>query len=268
MGKVIKEEIIHHMFSEYGGSRSGLVLAQQRQNGRHHYRVYLLTLGIILILFSSSCTRPDTMPTPVLPAGEETAMKLPKPRYDSEISLEQSLLQRRSVRNYAEQALTLQEVSQLLWAAQGITDTEGLRTAPSAGALYPLEVYVVVGDVQSLSPGVYRYEPDGHQLVKTIDGDKRASLAGAALGQGCVKEGAVAFVFTGVYERTTGKYGDRGIRYVHIEVGHAAQNLCLQATAMGLGSVTVGAFSDEQVTRLLNLPEEEQPLYIIPVGRK
>jgi SagB-type dehydrogenase family enzyme len=83
-----------------------------------------------------------------------------------------------------------------------------------------------------------------------------------------VKDGAVAFVFTGVYERTTGKYGDRGIRYVHIEVGHAAENLCLQATAMGLGSVTVGAFSDEQVTRLLNLPDGEQPLYIIPVGRK
>ena len=193
-------------------------------------------------------------------------MKLPKPRYDSEVSLELSLLHRRSVRSYAEQALTLQEVSQLLWAVQGIIDPGGPRTAPSAGALYPLEVYVVVGDVQILSPGVYRYEPDGHQLVKTIDGDKRADLASAALGQGCVKEGAVAFVFTGVYERTTGKYGDRGIRYVHLEVGHAAQNLCLQATAMGLGAVPVGAFSDEQVTRLLNLPEGEQPLYIIPVG--
>ena len=256
------------MFSEYGESKSGLVLAQQRQKGKHHYWVYLLTIGIMLILFSSACTRPDAVPAPVMPAGEETAMKLPKPRYDSGVSLEQSLLQRRSVRSYKGQPLTLQEISQLLWAAQGITDASGLRTAPSAGALYPLEVYVVVGDVQDLPSGVYRYEPDGHQLVKTIDGDKRASLASAALGQGCVKKGAVAFVFTGVYERTTGKYGDRGIRYVHIEVGHAAQNLCLQATAMALGSVTIGAFSDEQVTRLLNLPEEEQPLYIIPVGRK
>ena len=220
------------------------------------------------MIFFWNCTGPVTMPTPMLPAGEETAMKLPKPRYDSEVSLKQSLLQRRSIRSYAGPPLTLQEVSQLLWAAQGITDPGGLRTAPSAGALYPLEIYVLVGDVQDLSPGVYRYEPDGHQLVKTIDGDKRAGLASAALGQSFVKEGAVAFVFTGVYERTTGKYGDRGIRYVHIEVGHAAQNLCLQATAMGLGAVTVGAFYDEQVTRLLDLAKEEQPLYIIPVGRK
>jgi SagB-type dehydrogenase family enzyme len=126
----------------------------------------------------------------------------------------------------------------------------------------------VAGDVEDLTWGVYQYEPDGHQLVKTMEGDRRAGLASAALGQGCVKEGAVAFVFTGVYERTTGKYGDRGIRYVHIEVGHAAQNLCLQATAMGLGAVTVGAFHDEQVTKLLNLPGDEQPLYIIPIGRK
>jgi len=159
-------------------------------------------------------------------------------------------------------------LSQLLWSAQGITGPGGLRTAPSAGALYPLEVYAVVGDVKDLNPGVYRYEPVGHQLVKTMDGDRRGELASAALGQGSVKDGAVAFVFTGVYERTTGKYGDRGIRYVHIEVGHVAENLCLQANAMGLGSVTVGAFSDEQVTRLLNLPDGEQPLYIIPVGRK
>ncbi len=195
-------------------------------------------------------------------------MKLPEPRYDSEVSIEQSLLQRRSIRSYTGQPLTLQEVSQLLWAAQGITDPGGFRTAPSAGALYPLEVYVLVGEVQNLPPGVYRYEPDGHQLIKTMDGDRRAGLASAALGQDCVKEGAIAFVFTGVYERTTGKYGDRGIRYVYIEVGHAAQNLCLQATAMGLGAVTVGAFYDEQVTKLLNLPEKERPLYIIPVGRK
>ena len=195
-------------------------------------------------------------------------MKLPGPQYDGKVSLEESLLKRRSIRSYTGQPLTLQEVSQLLWAAQGITEAGGLRTAPSAGALYPLELYVVVGDVQDLTPGVYRYQPDGHQLTKIMDGDRRGELASAALEQGCVKEGAAAFVFAAVYERTTGKYGERGIRYVHIEVGHAAQNLCLQATALGLGAVTVGAFSDEQVTRVINLPEEEQPLYIVPVGRK
>jgi len=208
------------------------------------------------------------MPTPTPPSEQETAIRLPEPRYDSDVSIEQSLLQRRSIRSYTGEPLTLQEVSQLLWAAQGITDPRGFRTAPSAGALYPLEVYVVCGDVQDLTPGVYGYEPDEHRLVRIIDGDKRAELARAALGQSCVEEGAIAIVFTAVYDRTTAKYGDRGISYVHIEVGHAAQNLCLQATALGLGVVTVGAFYDEKVTKLLNLPEAEQPLYIIPVGRK
>ena len=195
-------------------------------------------------------------------------MKLTEPRYDSDVSLEQTLLQRRSVRDYTNEPLSLQQVSQLLWAAQGITDRQGLRTAPSAGALYPLEVYVVVGNVQSLSPGVYRYEPDGHQLVKTVDGDKRAGLADAALGQGCVKEGAINIVFTAVYERTTQKYGERGIRYVHMEVGHAAQNVYLQAVALHLGTVVIGAFHDDQVREILSLPQQEQPLYIMPAGRK
>ena len=195
-------------------------------------------------------------------------MKLPEPRYDSNVSLEETLLKRRSVRDYTDEPLTLHEVSQLLWAAQGITDPAGLRTAPSAGALYPLEVYVVVGSVQSLSPGVYRYEPDGHQLVKTVDDDKRAGLAAAALEQGCVKEGAINIVFTAVYERTTRKYGERGFRYVHMEVGHAAQNVYLQAVAFNLGTVVIGAFHDDQVMEILSLPQQEQPLYIMPVGRK
>lgn len=243
-------------------------MAQMRQNRRNQFRIILVGVGIALLFLSWSCTRPIAGPTPILPEEEETTMKLPEPQYDSNVSLEESLLQRRSIRSYTDEPLMLQELSQLLWAAQGITEAGGFRTAPSAGALYPLELYVVVGDVQDLTPGVYRYQPDGHQLTKIMDGDRRGELASAALGQGCVKEGAAAFVFAAVYERTTGKYGERGIRYVHMEVGHAAQNLCLQATALGLGAVTVGAFSDEQVTRVLNLPEGEQPLYIIPVGRK
>jgi SagB-type dehydrogenase family enzyme len=195
-------------------------------------------------------------------------MKLPAPRYDSQVSLEKSLSERRSVRSYSGQPLTIQEISQLLWAAQGITSPEGLRTAPSAGALYPLELYAVAGNVADLPAGIYHYIPDGHQIFKVTDGDQREALASAALDQEWVKEGAVSFVFTAVYERTTGKYGDRGIRYVHMEAGHAAQNLCLQATAMGLGAVTIGAFYDEQVNELLNISGEEQPLYVIPVGRK
>ena len=223
----------------------------------------LLSFAIILLIFS--CAVALALNTS---SDQESIIELPKPRYDSDMSLEQSLFQRRSIRSYTSESLTLPEVAQLLWAAQGVTDPRGFRTAPSAGALYPLELYVVAGDVQDLSPSVYRYEPDEHQLLRTVEGDKRAELAMAALGQHFIGEGAIVIVFTAVYERTTGKYGDRGIRYVHIEVGHAAQNLCLQAAAMDLGVVTVGAFYDEEVAELLDLPRDEQPLYIIPVGRK
>jgi SagB-type dehydrogenase family enzyme len=236
---------------------------------KQYHRNYLLSLAIILLTFSCNCapSANAVMPTPP-PEPESLIIELPEPRYDSDVSIEQSLLQRRSVRSYAGQSLTLQDLSQLLWAAQGVTDPRGFRTAPSAGALYPLELYVLAGDVQNLSPGVYKYEPDEHGLVRTMDGDKRAELAEAAMWQDFVGEGAIVIVFTAVYERTTGKYGDRGIRYVHIELGHAAQNLCLQATAMDLAVVTVGAFYDEEVVELLGLPEDEHPLYIIPVGRK
>jgi len=234
---------------------------------RRCYWIYLVTLAIVLVAFSS-CAKPATIPTLTPSPEQANVIDLPEPQHDSDVSIEQSLLNRRSVRSYTGEPLTLQEVSQLLWAAQGITDPRGFRTAPSAGALYPLELYLVAGDVEDLPPGVYRYEPDGHQLARIIDGDKRAQLADAALAQSWVQEGAISIVFTTVYERTTIKYGDRGIRYVHMEVGHAAQNLCLQATAMGLGVVTVGAFHDEQVSKLLNLLEDEKPLYIIPVGGK
>jgi len=202
------------------------------------------------------------------PMVDEIRIKLPEPRYDSNVSIEEALLRRRSIREYTGEPLTLQEVSQLLWSAQGITDLRGFRTAPSAGALYPLEVYVAVGDVENLTKGVYKYRPQEHEIIKVLDGDKRADLAKAALGQAWVKEAAVDIVVSAVYERTTVKYGDRGIRYVYVEAGHAAQNLCFQATAMDLGTVTVGAFYDEQVKEVLNLPEDEQPLYIIPVGKK
>jgi len=230
---------------------------------------YLLSLAMIVLTFSCGCAPSANAVTPTPPPEPRSVIiELPEPRYDSNVSIEQSLLLTRSIRSYTDESLTLQELSQLLWAAQGVTDPKGFRTAPSAGALYPLELYVVAGDVQGLSPGVYRYDPDEHVLVRTMEGDKRAELAEAAVWQDFVGEGAIVIVFTAVYERTTVKYGDRGIRYVHMEAGHAAQNLCLQAAAMDLGVVTVGAFYDEEVVKLLNLPGDEQPLYIIPVGRK
>ena len=231
----------------------------------------LVVLSLFLVV--NGC-RPAAEPVSVPAAthhsssGKNTVIKLPEPRHDSDVSIEQSLLQRKSTRSYTGEPLTLEEISQLLWSAQGITRSGGYRTAPSAGALYPLEVYLVVGDVEGLEAGIYKYKPDGHELNLLIGGDHRDELSRAALSQTSVSSGAISVVFTAVYERTTVKYGERGIRYVHIELGHAAQNLCLQAVAMDLGAVTVGAFYDEQVIDLLNLPDDEEPLYIIPVGRK
>lgn len=196
-------------------------------------------------------------------------IKLPEPSYASNLSVEEALSKRRSIRDYSGESLTVEEVSQLLWAAQGITSPGGGRTAPSAGALYPLELYLVVGDVESIDKGVYRYIPgEEHNMEKVKDGDVRAELAEAALGQECVKDAAIDIVFTAVYARTTWKYGERGIRYVHIEAGHAAQNVYLQAVSLDLGTVVIGAFIDSEVKKIVSAGEQEEPLYIMPVGRK
>ncbi|RLA84987.1 MAG: nitroreductase [Deltaproteobacteria bacterium] len=200
--------------------------------------------------------------------GEALELKLPAPQLRGDLSLEEVLSHRRSVRSFRKEGLTLKEISQLLWAAQGITDPRGFRTAPSAGALYPLEVYLVVGKAEGLGSGVYHYLPKGHKLVKVKEGDVRSALCRAALGQPWVGEAPVVFCIAAEYERTTAKYGPRGIRYVHLEAGHAAQNLCLQAVSLGLGSVTVGAFGDQEVQRILGLPQRHRPLYLIPVGKR
>lgn len=182
-------------------------------------------------------------------------------------TLEELLWQRQSVREYSGEPLTREEVMKLLWAGQGITRPPRYRTAPSAGALYPLELYVVVGNVQGLKPGVYKYEPAANDIRLVKEGDVRRSLATAALSQSWVEQGAIDIIIAAVYQRTKAKYGERGERYVHIEVGHAAQNICLQAAALGLGLVTVGAFDDARVAEIVGLARDEAPLYIIPVGR-
>ena len=192
---------------------------------------------------------------------------LPEPRNSGGISVEEALLERRSIRNYKNEALTLAEISQLLWAAQGITHPGGYRTAPSAGALYPLEVYVVAGNVDGLRPGIYKYRPQGHELEKVAEGDVRGELCAAAIDQECIEDGAVVLVFAAVYERTTRKYGMRGEQYVHMEVGHAAQNVYLQAVSLGLGTVVIGAFDDGGVEKLLQMQDDERALCIMPVGR-
>jgi SagB-type dehydrogenase family enzyme len=232
-------------------------------------RLALLIVAALLFGVEMCCDALDnatSSPAPPLEAKRMTT-KLPAPKFRSTVSIEETLATRRSIRDYSGKPLTLEELSQLLWAAQGITAAWGARTAPSAGALYPLEVYALAGNVQGLAPGVYRYVPKDHELVQMATGDLRAQLAGAALGQDSVRTAALALVFTAVPARTTGKYGERGHRYVLMEAGHAAQNVHLQAVALGLGTVPVGAFDDQKVTTLLNLPKGETPLYIIPVGR-
>jgi len=208
----------------------------------------------------------NTKETQGIEIGER--IKLPEPRYTSNTSVEEALSQRRSIRAYSGENLTIEEVSQLLWAAQGVTAPWGGRTAPSAGALYPLELYLVVGDVEGIDKGVYKYIPEEHELEKVKEGDIRAELADAALGQECVRDAAIDIVFTAIYERTTGKYGERGIRYVQMEAGHAAQNVYLQAVALDLGTVVIGAFIDGEVKEIMNMQEQETPVYIMPVGRK
>ncbi|SNZ06112.1 SagB-type dehydrogenase domain-containing protein [Persephonella hydrogeniphila] len=192
---------------------------------------------------------------------------LPEPVFNSSFSIEKALLKRRSIREFSPYPLSIEEISQLLWAAQGVTHFEGFRTAPSAGALYPLEIYVVIGNVKNLKQGIYKYNPYHHELILVKSGDYKNELYQAALGQEWVKNGVVCFVITGVYDRTTRKYGSRGIRYVDMEAGHAAQNLLLQATALNIGCVTVGAFYDNQIRQILEIDIDEFPLYLIPAGK-
>jgi len=222
------------------------------------------TWAIMLAMISKGMIMAHTSPS-----GYQRAdiVPLPQPHYDGKVSVESALCQRRSVRAYTEAPLTIDEVAQLVWAAQGITHADGLRTAPSAGALYPLRVSLVVGNVQTLSQGIYTYRPDKHELVRVIEGDKRAELSAAALEQSWVGHSAVVIVLSALYERTTARYGERGIRYVHMEVGHAAQNIQLQAVSLNLGTVVVGAFDDRKVQRIMQMTTRELPLSLMPVGR-
>lgn len=196
-----------------------------------------------------------------------TEIKLPKPRLEGSIALETVLHRRRSIRRYRTAALSQAEVSQLLWAAQGITDRRGLRSSPSAGALYPLETYVAAANVNNLQTGIYKYNNRNHTLRLIYDRNPIEALYQAGLRQGALRNAAVIFTLTAVYARTTSKYHQRGIRYVDMEAGHAAQNLCLQAVGLGLGSVLIGAFHDKQVKQIIAPDNDEQPLYLIPVGR-
>jgi SagB-type dehydrogenase family enzyme len=215
----------------------------------------------LLILLAMGHTRSAgaTLDRALVPQGG--SVKLPAPAKSGTVSLEEALSRRRSIREFSNETIANEVLGQLLWAAQGVTHRDGYRTAPSAGALYPLELYAATAQ------GLFHYEPRQHRLTARTTQDVRPAIARAALSQAAVREAPLLLVFAAVYERTAVKYGERAVRYVHMEAGHAAQNALLQAAALGLGAVPVGAFDDARVARALGLPADERAVYVVAVGK-
>ncbi len=238
--------------------------------------VIFALLGIAAIVFTigSRSLTPEAQSNETAKFNEPmnvqpgSTIDLPQPVTDGDMSLEEALTLRRSVRSYTEEPLTLSEVSQLLWSAQGITNERGFRTAPSAGATFPLEMFLVVNDVDGLEKGLYHYHPEGHHLEFMREADLAEPLYRASLSQSMILDGGIVLVFGAVFERTTERYGDRGIRYVHNEIGHASQNVHLQAAALDLGTVVIGAYDDDEVEGILQLGDQYNVLYLMPVGKQ
>ena len=210
------------------------------------------------------------MPRIGMDNNQRAQIYLPSPNQKGSISLEEAITRRRSVRHFTPELISQSQLSQILWAAQGITDTRGrYRSVPSAGATYPLEIFVICGIncIERIDDGIYHYHIANHSLTLHHEGDVRFELAGVALDQEFISQAPVDLVICALYERTTLCYGNRGERYVHIEVGHAGQNIYLQATTLGLATVAIGAFHDEGVRKVLRLDREYKPLYIMPLGR-
>lgn len=193
--------------------------------------------------------------------GKKDTITLPEVPGTGTVSVEEALWSRRSIRSYSQDVPGIENVSRLLWAAQGITEPQlGLRSAPSAGATYPLEVFLATSEYLA------RYEPEKHCLVVMMRKDIREELSGAALSQRCIAQAPLVFIFAAEVSRTAARYGDRADRYVHIEVGCASENLMLEAAALGLGSVAIGAYYDDKVSKVLELPADWEPYLIVPVG--
>ena len=200
---------------------------------------------------------------------------LPSPDTEGKMSVEKAMASRRSQRRYQDREISAEQLSQILWAAYGVTEPNtdraflrgGFRTAPSAGGLYPFDIYVAVGKVKGIEPGVYKFISEEHKIVRTIDKDMRKELREAALNQAMVEEAPAVLVYSAIFSRMTGKYGERGReRYVCMDLGHSAQNVYLQAEALRLGTCAIGAFVDNRIVSVLQLSEEEEPLYLMPIG--
>jgi SagB-type dehydrogenase family enzyme len=239
-------------------------------NRRKSYPIKLIAF-ILIILFilpvTVYCDRKESANSDL---GTLTSSKLPAPKTDSEYSIEKALASRRSVRRYSNEAVSLADASQILWAAQGITLPErGYRTAPSAGARFPLEIYLITGNIDGLEPAFYHYSPEEHTINKLRSGDLREGLTKKSTRQAFVKTGAFIVIIAADYSRITDRYGDeRGRKYVHMEVGHASQNIHLQAESLDLGTVVIGAFDPTAISSFLDLPDNIEPLYLMPLGKK
>jgi len=223
----------------------------------------LLPVGSCQNTSNSSPMKPETFP--------KDEIALPSPRLVGSMSIEEALHKRRSIRNFQDRSLSLEDASQLLWSAYGVTYVSAsgreYKTAPSAGATFPLEIYLLAGKVDGLVAGLYKYNPTSHSLIPVREGDIRSDVSKACLGQKMLAEAPLSLIFSAVYKRTTDRYGKRGEdRYVCMDLGHSAQNVYLQATAMGMGTCAIGAFDDEQLEKLLQFPKEEKILYLMPVG--
>lgn len=235
---------------------------------------FILLGGVIFFLVFKGVTPSENKARNELSSNHEnqivmdgTKIKLPEPLTSGGMSLTEALVLRRSDRSYSQEPLSLSDVSQLLWSAQGVTNERGFRTAPSAGATFPLEMYVMINNVSGMERGVYHYDPFGNTLEVVLSEDVSAALARASLSQSMISEGSIVLIFGAVFERTESRYGERGERYVYNEIGHASQNVHLQAAAMKLGTVVIGAYRDEEVENILQLGDEIRVLYMMPVGK-
>jgi SagB-type dehydrogenase family enzyme len=235
--------------------------------------LFLIVGGILLASLFKGVTpgksRSETIVEPVQSEVnmETNKIQLPLPEKKGGMTLNEALTLRRSVRSYSEAPLSLPEISQLLWSAQGITNESGFRTAPSAGATFPIEMYLLVNNALELTKGVYHFDPFTNTLDLISSEDLSAPLTRASLSQAMISDASVVLIFGAVFERTGARYGERGERYVYNEIGHASQNVHLQVAAMGLGTVVIGAFRDDEVEKVLNLGEEIRVLYLMPVGK-
>ncbi|MHC4158130.1 MAG: SagB/ThcOx family dehydrogenase [Planctomycetota bacterium] len=251
---------------------AGLLTARQKKQEnsqtigeRFHEQTSLTWKGVIGDTFRSKPKAPRQYKT----YRGAKKIQLPEPEYTG-MALEEAIKNRRSVRNYSKEPLTMAQLSQLLFAAQGVTDKtfdKALRTAPSAGALYPFEVYIVVNNVQDVPRGIYHYAVLDHAIELVKAGDFRDEITNAGLKQEMLGEAGATFVLSAIFDRVRTKYGERAYRYTYIEAGHISQNLYLQAVSLGLGSVCAGAFLDKDVNQLIDLDGiAEAAVYFHAVG--